>query len=224
MGLPSFLTFSPELQKRIRSAGLLIPPVLFAVMLGGFIFNVLVLLGATLMCFEWNNIIRSSEPKKFTLSQWEWIGISYVTIFAASLLYLRQLEGGAGLVLLLLILVWATDIAAYFAGRFVGGPKICPKISPNKTWAGLIGGAVAAGFVGAFASVFFDAIGPFSAIVLGIFLAVVEQAGDFFESWVKRQFGVKDSGALIPGHGGIMDRVDGMVTVTPILALIVAFY
>lgn len=111
----------------------------------------------------------------------------------------------------LLGVVWATDIFAYFAGRAIGGPKIAPRLSPKKTWAGLIGGMMGAAAVGFGTSLWLNAGSP---ALLGLFsalLAIVAQAGDFLESALKRRAGVKDSGKLIPGHGGILDRVDGLV-------------
>ncbi len=110
----------------------------------------------------------------------------------------------------LLLAVIATDIGAYFAGRSIGGPKIAPSISPSKTWAGLAGGMAGAALVlmlGRGNGMAAEAIGG------GAMLAIVAQAGDFFESWMKRRAGVKDSGKLIPGHGGLFDRVDGLLAV-----------
>ncbi len=222
MGLPNI---SENLQKRIISAGLLAPVVLGVIWFGGAWFGTLVTFAAVIMSFEWCGIVNAGnnpidEIKK---NKWLSLGIIYIGIFASSLLYLRNLDNGFGLVMLALLVVWATDIAAYFAGRAIGGPKICPKISPNKTWAGLVGGMVAASFVGAFASFFASETGMFSLIILGAVLAVISQAGDFFESWVKRKFGVKDSGTIIPGHGGLLDRVDGLTTVMPVFSIISMF-
>jgi phosphatidate cytidylyltransferase len=113
--------------------------------------------------------------------------------------------------LFLFATVWATDILAYFVGRAIGGPKLAPSISPGKTWSGAIGGAVAGAAAGLVVAA---AMGSASLAWIGliaIVLSVVSQAGDLFESSVKRRNGVKDSGSLIPGHGGVMDRVDGLV-------------
>jgi phosphatidate cytidylyltransferase len=120
-----------------------------------------------------------------------------------------------------LALVWATDTAAYIAGRGIGGPRLAPRISPNKTWAGLAGGVVGAALVGLVASLLRDAPADvglpgemWRLVALSGVLALVEQAGDLVESAVKRHFGVKDSGNLIPGHGGVLDRVDGLIAVS----------
>ena len=121
---------------------------------------------------------------------------------------------GRDLVFWLLAVVWATDIGAYFAGRGIGGAKLAPAISPNKTWAGLIGGALAAALVGIIAARLLGS-GAIPLAVGGMALAVVAQGGDLLESWCKRRFGVKDSSHVIPGHGGILDRVDGLLAVFP---------
>jgi phosphatidate cytidylyltransferase len=148
-------------------------------------------------------------------------GVLYIGLPCLCLAWLRQAEGtGFTLVLWLLLTVWATDITAYFAGRGIGGPKLAPKISPSKTWAGLAGGMAGAFLVGL---VFVLPGYPWwlSAGIAGM-LAIVAQIGDFFESWLKRRAGVKDSGRLLPGHGGLLDRVDGLMTAAPVLAIIIA--
>jgi len=120
--------------------------------------------------------------------------------------------------MLVLLVVWATDIGGYFAGRLIGGPKLWPQVSPKKTWAGAIGGFVASLAV----AIAFAALGLGKAIpVLGLaaVLSVASQLGDLFESAVKRRFGVKDSSHIIPGHGGLMDRLDGFVAAIAVAAL-----
>jgi phosphatidate cytidylyltransferase len=106
---------------------------------------------------------------------------------------------------------WATDIFAYFAGRGIGGPKLAPRVSPNKTWAGLIGGMAGAALLGAVVARLLDLDPIF--YWMGAPLGLLAQLGDLYESWVKRRAGVKDSGSLIPGHGGVLDRVDGLLPV-----------
>lgn len=155
------------------------------------------------------------------LDQARWMagGLLYAGLPAIALIWLRMQPQGFGLVLWVLTLVWATDIFAYFAGRSIGGPKIAPKISPKKTWAGLAGGVVGAMIVGGGIGDWVGFPAPLFATLSGA-LAVVAQAGDFLESWLKRRVGVKDSGTLLPGHGGIMDRVDGLVPVAVIVAAV----
>ena len=136
-------------------------------------------------------------------------GFLYIAIPALSLLVLNWTW--MGLVFWAMIVTWATDIFAYFAGRSIGGPKLAPRVSPNKTWAGLFGGIIGAAIFGWFAAGWFDLGMPFD--VLGAPMAVLAQAGDLYESWVKRRAGVKDSGTILPGHGGVLDRLDGLLPV-----------
>lgn len=145
----------------------------------------------------------------------------YLILPLVALLWLRSDPVlGRAAIFWLFASVWAIDTFAYFAGRTIGGPKIWPRLSPKKTWAGLAGGALGAALAGGIAVMW---IGQGSAILLGLvgaFLAVVEQTGDFCESALKRRAGVKDSGRLIPGHGGILDRVDGLVAVAVAAAML----
>lgn len=146
-------------------------------------------------------------------------GILYVGVPVLALLFLRAQPGGLLLAFWALGLVWATDIGAYFAGRSIGGPKLAPSISPSKTWAGLGGGVLAALAFG-FTLHFMAGLPLRLAAACGI-LAVAAQGGDLFESALKRRAGVKDSGNLLPGHGGVLDRLDGVVTAAPLAALLV---
>ena len=113
---------------------------------------------------------------------------------------------------------WATDIFAYFAGRAIGGPKLAPRISPNKTWAGLIGGMAGAALLGWAVATWFEMEWFF--LWMGAPLGLAAQLGDLYESWVKRRAGVKDSGTLLPGHGGVLDRLDGLLAVAFITTLL----
>jgi phosphatidate cytidylyltransferase len=152
---------------------------------------------------------------------WRAAGVLYVGAPCAAIVWLRaRPDAGLEAVVWLLALVWATDVAAYAAGRRIGGPRLAPAISPGKTWAGLGGGVAAAALVGALAAIWLDlpSIWPLLAISAG--LAVIEQLGDLGESAVKRRFGVKDSSAIIPGHGGFLDRVDGLMAVAVAVAVL----
>lgn len=161
---------------------------------------------------------RYQDP---TGAKWRYLGVPYVSLPAIALVLLRndQLYGIAAIIWIM-VTVWSADSLAYFAGRIIGGPKLAPVISPKKTWAGL-GGAVAGS---ALASLAFAIIAGLPGLLLLAFLAgllaIVEQAGDLFKSAMKRHYGVKDSGRLIPGHGGVIDRVDGLVAVAMAAALI----
>jgi phosphatidate cytidylyltransferase len=145
-------------------------------------------------------------------SIWLPAGFAYAGLPAACLAFLRGGdETGFVTALMLFAIVWATDICAYFVGRSLGGPKLAPSISPGKTWTGAVGGVAAAVAATLAVAAWF---GPAGSPVFPVVIALVSiwsQIGDLFESWIKRRFGVKDSGTMIPGHGGMMDRVDGLV-------------
>jgi phosphatidate cytidylyltransferase len=143
---------------------------------------------------------------------WVWFGVPYLTLPIAALYLLRaDPEYGLAAVIWLFVLIWATDTGAYFAGRIIGGPKLAPQFSPKKTWAGLAGGALLAGVASGFVSQFFNLPSGVTLGLLAALAAVISQGGDIFESAAKRRFGVKDSGSILPGHGGILDRVDGLI-------------
>ena len=154
---------------------------------------------------------------------WRVIGIPYLVVGVSAIVWLRMQDGGLGLTLWLLASIWAMDIGAYFAGRTIGGPKLAPRASPNKTWSGLLGGMLAAGLVGAGASFLIDDAPIPAMIVVSAALGGWSQVGDIAESAVKRHFGVKDMSNLIPGHGGILDRVDGLLFAAPMMAMAVAW-
>jgi phosphatidate cytidylyltransferase len=149
-------------------------------------------------------------------------GIPYLGLAAVALVWLRQppVSGGANVIVLLLI-VWASDIGAYITGRAIGGPLLAPGISPGKTWSGAIGGLAAAGLTGLAASLALGT-GPISWRSAGfaLLIGVISQIGDLLESRLKRHFGVKDSGTTIPGHGGLLDRLDAVLTAAPVAALL----
>ena len=151
---------------------------------------------------------------------WTSLGVAYIAPAFLAFQWLRgQGDDGLWTVLWLVALVWGTDIGAYFAGRQFGGPKLLPAVSPKKTWAGLGGGMLAAAGVGLVAAELGGelAAGPGWVLALAsAALAIVAQLGDLFESSLKRRFGVKDSSALIPGHGGLLDRIDGLISVAPV--------
>ncbi len=204
-------------------SGIVLAVVMLAVLTaGGFLFSAIIMLAALQMLREWDGLTAKED--------WKWgvAGLFYIAIPCASILWLRDVQiggvsAGFSLVIYVLLVVWATDIGAYFTGRIIGGAKLAPAISPNKTWAGLGGGVAAAGVVGGICFIF----SPYpsklwAAILLGVILAVIAQAGDLFESWLKRRAGVKDSSNLIPGHGGLLDRVDGLMFTIPLFALLVA--
>lgn len=148
------------------------------------------------------------------------VGLAYAGLSGISLALLRDSDHEGLLAMLFLFAtVWATDIMAYFVGRSLGGPRLAPTISPGKTWSGAIGGAAGGVVAGGAVAAATGHIGA-ALLVVALLLSVVSQIGDLFESWVKRRHGVKDSSRLIPGHGGVMDRVDGLVAAAFALYLI----
>lgn len=150
-------------------------------------------------------------------ADWVMGGLVYSALAGMAPGILRD-SGAEGLAVLGLVIctVWATDVFAYFAGRSIGGPKLMPLVSPKKTISGAIGGLVAGiAFAGLFTYWLTGGV-SWLVLVLAAVLSVVGQAGDLFESWIKRRFGVKDSGRLIPGHGGLMDRIDALVVSTAV--------
>jgi len=149
-------------------------------------------------------------------------GIPYLGLGATALVWLRQsVETGCANVIVLLLVVWASDIGAYMAGRAIGGARLAPSISPGKTWSGSVGGLVAAALVGAAAALVLGNGAPiWRPVSFAVLIAGISQAGDLFESLLKRHFGVKDSGTMIPGHGGLLDRLDALLAATPAAALL----
>lgn len=147
-------------------------------------------------------------------------GMLYAGLPVAALFFLHAQYDGIDLTFWTLAIVWATDIGAYFTGRRFGGPKLAPVLSPNKTWSGLIGGIVAAALVGIALAHLLRL--PMRLAGLAGLLAIAAQAGDLYESAMKRRAGVKDSGHVLPGHGGVMDRLDGVVPVACLVGLAVA--
>ena len=243
-----------ELTKRILSAVILAPIVIFLAWLGGIFFGVMMAVVAVLMYWEWTVMTQRSIllPRDafaalcvLSLVIAAYVGgttmpiiISFLTIIiglivialvkhkigwmiagigvgsslATCLIYLRAIEpSGLGLLFFLCFAVWAADIFAYAVGRTIGGPKLMPRVSPKKTWSGFLGGSAGAVIIGAIvASYLFEG----SVILfagLALVTALAAQVGDLLESHIKRLFNVKDSSNLIPGHGGILDRVDGLV-------------
>ncbi|MGZ3290486.1 MAG: phosphatidate cytidylyltransferase [Xanthobacteraceae bacterium] len=152
---------------------------------------------------------------------WIAAGVPYAGALGVAPIVLRSDNGEGFLaVIFLFAVVWTTDIAAYFAGRAIGGPRLMPRVSPNKTWSGAIGGTLAAVVVALALAQVTALTGLFAIAMLAVILSICAQGGDLFESFLKRRFGAKDSGHLIPGHGGLMDRLDGFVTASVVAALI----
>lgn len=248
----------PELLVRAAVGACLMVFALAAIVLGGWIFWLVVSAMAMVMVAEWADLVgapaRDKRGAMLTLvvpltvmSPATWgpgwfalgivgaaavfvgavfkprllgLGMLYVGLPVLALLVIREnREFGLIYTLWTLALVWMCDIGAYFAGRLIGGAKLAPSISPNKTWAGLAGGVALAALFGA---IMHWQYGLATRLTLATpFLALLAQGGDLFESWLKRRAGMKDSGTLFPGHGGVLDRLDGLVPVAPVAAFLV---
>ncbi|MBO6577464.1 MAG: phosphatidate cytidylyltransferase [Thalassospira sp.] len=151
-------------------------------------------------------------------------GVLYISVAALSALWLRTQDGDGLLIIMwLFFLVWATDTGGYAFGKTIGGPKLAPRFSPKKTWAGLIGGMVCAGLIGGLVTYFSSDAINWAIVAVSMVLAIIAQIGDLGESALKRRFKVKDSSHLIPGHGGLLDRADGMLSVFPVAFAIICF-
>jgi phosphatidate cytidylyltransferase len=200
-----------DLGIRVVSAAVLAPVALACVWLGGTAFTLLVAAVALGLAVEWLMLCRlPAALRGGTLLRAG--GLAYVALAAVALLFLRNdpVAGRANVVFLVLV-VWAGDVGAYLVGRMVGGPRLAPSISPGKTWSGALGGLLAAIAV-AIAAALSHGGSAWQAALVGALIGMVAQAGDLLESFVKRHLGVKDSGHLIPGHGGLFDRLDAVLS------------
>jgi phosphatidate cytidylyltransferase len=204
-------------KQRIVTAAIVIPFALYAILFSKNAFLAAMIAAAILMTVEWLEIIKNAKDQ----TKWRVIGFFYILIPIFSVIKICFYD--SEVLFWMFAVIWATDICAFFTGRICGGAKIAPSISPNKTWSGLVGGVVASIFVGVISSLMFKG-GVLFFVFFSVFLSLLEQVGDFFESKIKRIFKVKDSGNIFPGHGGVLDRLDGMMFVAPaVLALITLF-
>ena len=203
-----------DLWVRLVSAIILFAIAGAALWFGGIAFGLLLLVGGALVLVEWFQLVKAMTLGGGGKTAFHILGPILVLGAMAGLWFVRD-HLGMTAALWVFGMVWATDIGAYFAGRAFGGARLAPKISPSKTWSGLFGGMVAALIASA-------TIGDRAGIVgvplwIGLFMGLVAQLGDLAQSWMKRRAGVKDSGKLIPGHGGLFDRVDGVLPVALLL-------
>ncbi len=195
-----------DLRRRVVSAAVLAPLAILCLWAGGWAWMGLVGVATLGLLDEWRRMARGVAAGA--------AGGGWIVLAALALVWLRaDPVAGRANVLMVLVAVWASDIGAYLAGRLIGGARLAPRISPGKTWSGAAGGLLAAAAAGA-------AIGRGHGALAGALLSVLAQAGDLAESAAKRRAGVKDSGALIPGHGGLLDRLDGLLAAAPAAALL----
>ena len=210
-----------DLLRRTASALVLAPLALACVWIGGVAWWALAAVACGALAVEWLALCRTGHVGLSFVAT----GLLYLLLSLLSLLWLRaDRAAGRADLLLLLAIVCAADIGAYVSGRAVGGPRLAPRISPGKTWSGTIGGLLAAMAAGLTAAAIWSHGALWSGAGLGLLLGIASQCGDLAESWVKRRCGVKDSGRLIPGHGGVLDRLDGVLLAAPVLALLAACF
>lgn len=193
------ITINAELVTRFKSAIIMVAAALALTLIHPLTFTVMVLVGAGILWKEWFMLTKGRSIG------WFFFGLAYILAAVLSLIYLRN--SNLMILLSLFAIVWGGDIAAYLVGREYGKHKIAPAISPGKSWEGLAGSVVVSACIG----MVFGYMAPVPHAILGAVLAVIGLGGDLFESWLKRRAGVKDSGNLIPGHGGLFDRVDALL-------------
>lgn len=196
---------SQGLTVRIISAAVMIPPVVAVVVLGTPYFEILVAAGSIVAAWEWANLCGRRGG-------WLALGALYIGVPSVALVYLRgDPVLGMETVLWIFALVWAADTGAYGFGTVIGGPKLAPAISANKTWAGLAGAILCSGLVGAIAAALLELGGEMRLTAISAGIGMASQAGDLAESWIKRHFRKKDTSGIIPGHGGLLDRIDSLL-------------
>jgi len=208
-----------------------------AIWIGGYTFMALVIFVGLGVFWEFFRLVAGFTKDTASRAVWTVFGLFYVGLACFTLLVFSAQFFGMTPAIMLIAGVIGTDVGAYFAGRTFGGPKIAPRISPSKTWSGLVGGMAGAGLTmvaiqtiiywsregGVGHDDIYLAYGWQRLLLTGMVLAAVAQSGDFFESWMKRRAGVKDSGRLIPGHGGLFDRTDGLIAVAFAAGLVMLF-
>lgn len=191
-----------NLTLRVASAAVMAPLALLTTYLGGWPFALLWAAAALAVLWEWIKLVVGPG--------WIIAGIAYAGVLLVAPLVLRS-DGEFGFLAMLILfgVVWTTDVLGYFAGRAFGGPKLMPTISPKKTWSGAIAGTLGAMIVAVLLAKSFGSFHVIAIALVALLLSTTAQLGDLFESWIKRRFGAKDASQLIPGHGGVMDRLDG---------------
>jgi phosphatidate cytidylyltransferase len=206
-----------NLNLRIISSAVMAPLAVGVAWLGGWPFVLFWTIAACIVLWEWTRLVSASgregdrTPGPFIA--WMVAGLLYAGVLLVAPALLRGDPAlGFVAILFLFAVVWGTDIAAYFAGRAIGGPKLWPAVSPNKTWSGAIGGALGGFAAGLMVVKLAGLVIAPMLLLVALGLSVASQAGDLLESAIKRRFGAKDASQLIPGHGGLLDRLDGFLT------------
>ena len=201
-----------SLQTRTLSALVMAPLFAAIVWFGGWPFTTFLIVAASVALFEWFGMALLLRPRKTQMV----IGFAYI-LLGFYCFYLFRINFGFAEVLLLVVMVWASDIGAYFFGKFLGGPKMAPTISPNKTWAGMAGAVISPFIIAVSFLYLVSDMGTWPLLIMsGLAVGVFGQAGDLLVSFMKRKAGVKDTSNLIPGHGGLLDRIDSLLLVAPV--------
>jgi phosphatidate cytidylyltransferase len=224
------MKISPRLQTRIVSAAVIMPIIVFSILWGGIPFILMVSACAAICLYEWLHLSLKTKHKALFLL----LGIIYVVVtFWAC--YLIRVDFGVRYALLFIIMIWASDIGGYAFGKTIGGPKLAKTISPNKTWAGFAGAAIfpiiaANIYLHSYDYIYgvqtWDGITKVSMaiFVIGAVIGMVGQVGDLLVSAFKRYVQVKDTGTLIPGHGGLLDRVDALMLAAPVFLFFITYF
>lgn len=207
-----------NLKKRIASSVILLIIAVYAIYFSKTMFFLIATALTILISFEWLEIIKNAQDQR----KWRLIGFAYILIPIWSIMVIWNT--GPDILLWMFFIIWTTDISAFIVGKSFGGKKLMPTVSPNKTWSGLFGGVIGSMIIGFLSSfMFVNGNIIFFTLISGI-LAVIEQMSDLVESKVKRIFNVKDSGNIIPGHGGLLDRMDGITLVAPCVMILVLIF
>ncbi|NSM56396.1 CDP-archaeol synthase [Wolbachia endosymbiont of Atemnus politus] len=187
----------------------------FATYFSDLSFYLLIFSIAVLSSFEWYSLTRGNKILYV-------FALLLIALPNASLIYLYNLSQGKYALVWLILTIWSIDITAYLFGKNFGGAKICPIISPGKTWSGLLGAILTGMVCTIFGSIFLGLFSIFYSPIIGLAIAILAQLGDFTESLIKRAYNVKDSGSMIPGHGGILDRMDSFIFTAPLIAIYIS--
>lgn len=209
-------------QQRVISSCVIVPVFLLAIYFGGVLYFLLMGFILATSFNEWMEMAEKSTSR----NKLSFIGSVYLALGLGAFFVLRLLpvEQVIFITLALMVMIWACDTGAYFSGKLIGGKKLCPTISPGKTWAGLIGGLTASGLVAVLFHNYWGFYGSITmAFVLGVVIGGAGQIGDLVISFLKRKVGVKDTGTLIPGHGGVLDRVDSLILAAPVYLMFLYF-
>lgn len=210
----------PDLFIRSTSVAILAPLVLLIVYFGGSIFSIAAVIASIIMLFEAISIYKSYLKPVLTNFLHCLVLCTYICAAMYFLDSIRQTHHGFEIVVWLALSVWVCDIFAYLTGNMLKGPKILPSISPSKTWSGFFGGAIAAIIFAVFYQNLINT--PYNLVFWSLFIGAIAHIGDFIESHYKRRFKVKDSGSIIPGHGGVLDRMDSMLSASCFVMLMMS--